>query len=68
MGIGERTETIEKGDLIVGEIVTRQGLISLVLVDVGIVHIHRSPINVRTVHVHRSMQTGVQIPRRVMAP
>ena len=80
MGIEERTETTKKGDLIVGEIVMGRGPISLVLVNVGIVHIHGSPVNtgtvhihsslvnVRTVHVHGSMQTGVWIPQKSNSP
>ena len=52
MGTGEGTETIEKGDLIVREIVMGRGPVSLVPVDVRIVHIHRSPIDARIVHIH----------------
>ena len=64
----------EKGELIVGEIDIGWGLISLVLVDVGTIHIHRSPvdagtvpipesrINTGTVHAYVSMPTKVQTP------
>ena len=52
MGIEERTETTKKGDLIVGEIVMGRGPISLVPVNVEIVHIHGSPVNTGTVHIH----------------
>ena len=74
MGTREGTEITEKGDLIMGKIVMGRGPISLVLVNIGIahihenpvdtetVHIHRSPVNVGTVHVHGNMQIGVQIP------
>jgi len=56
------------------------GLISLVSIDVeivhirgshvdaGTVHIHGSPINVGTVHVHGNMQIGVQIPQKSDGP
>ena len=71
---------MEKGDLIVEEIVTRRGPISLVLVDVGIIHLHGSPVDAGTihiqgspvnagpVHVHGSMQTKVQIPQKNGGP
>ena len=74
MGTGEGTETIEKGDLIVREIVMGRGPVSLVPVDVrivhihgspidaGIVHIHGNPIGTGTIQVHKSMQTEIQIP------
>ena len=70
----------EKGDLIVGEIITGRGPISLVSVNIGtvdihgnpvdvrIVHIHGSPVNDGIVHVHGSMQTGVQIPQKGDGP
>ena len=54
MGIGEGTETTEKGDLIVGEIAMGRGPISLVPVDVKIVHIHGSLVNAKAIHIHRS--------------
>ena len=76
MGTGEGTEITEKGDLIVGKIVIGWGPISLVPINVRMVHIHGnpidvetvyihgSPVNIGTVHIHRNMQTGVQIPQR----
>ena len=54
MGTGEGTETIEKGDLIVREIVMGRGPVSLVSIDVRIVHIHGSPIDAGIVHIHRN--------------
>ena len=62
MGTREGTEIPEKGELIMGKIVIGRGPISLVLVNIRISHIHGSPVNVGTVHVHGNMQTGVQIP------
>ena len=71
MGTGEGAEITKKGDLIVGKIIMGRGPISLVPVNIGIihihgnpvdagtVHIHRSLVNVGTVHVHKNMQTGV---------
>ena len=37
-------------------------------VDAGTIHIHGSPINIGTVHIHRNMQTGVQIPQKSDGP
>ena len=54
MGTGEGTETIEKGDLIVREIVMGRDPVSLVPVDVRIVHIQGSPIDAGIVHIHRN--------------
>jgi len=52
VGTGEGTETIEKGDLILREIVMGRGPVSLVPVDVRIVHIYGSPIDAGIVHIH----------------
>ena len=74
MGIREGIEITEKGNLVVGKIVMGQDPISLVPVNVGIIHVsenpvgtqtihvHGSPIDVRNIHVHGKTQTGVQIP------
>ena len=37
-------------------------------VDAGTIHIHGSPINIGTVHIHRNMQTRVQIPQKSDGP
>ena len=80
MGTREGTEITEKGDLVVGKIIMGHDPISLVPVNVGIVHvrenpigtqtvhIHGSPIDVGTIHVHGNTQTGVQIPWRSDGP
>ena len=52
MGTREWIEITEKRDLVVGKIVMGLGPISLVLVDVRIVHVHENPVSTKTVHVH----------------
>ena len=47
MGTGEGTEITEKGDLIVGKIVIGWGPISLVPINVRMVHIHGIPLTSR---------------------
>ena len=68
VGTREGTETIEKGGLIVGEIVMEWGPTSLVPIDARIVRIHGSPVNVKTFHIHRSMQIEVQTPQKSDGP
>ena len=40
------------------------GPTSLVPIDARIVRIHGSPVNVKTFHIHRSMQIEVQTPQK----
>ena len=54
MGTREGIEITEKGNLVVGKIVIGQDPISLVPVNVGIVHVCRNPVGTQTVHVHGS--------------